>query len=114
MIIPVLHRILVKQDKLEDKDEAYKRAGAAGIYIPSLDEKQREQAAIDTGEVVAIGTTAFRDFGTESPIKIGDSVVFAKYAGKSIVDPHTKDKFVALNDEDVIAIITQEKEPTDG
>lgn len=102
MIIPLLHRILVKVDKIEDKDEAFKRAHAAGIYI-QRDEREREQAAIDTGIVVAIGDTAFKDFGTASPIKVGDYVCYAKYGGKAMEDPYTKEKFVALNDEDVIA-----------
>lgn len=113
MIIPVLHRIVVKQDRLEEKDERYKSATAAGIVIPHLDEKDREQAAIDTGIVKAIGPTVGRDFGAEAFVKIGDTVVFAKYAGKTVVDPEDGEKYVLLNDEDVICI-TVEKEPLDG
>jgi len=105
MIVPILHRILVKQDRLEEKDETYKRAGKVGILIPSLDEKVREQAAIDTGTVVAIGSTAFKDFGTTSPVEIGDYVVFAKHAGKTLIDPETEEQFVCLNDEDICAIL---------
>jgi co-chaperonin GroES (HSP10) len=110
--LPVLHRIIVKQDKLEEKDKDYARASKSGIYIPNLDEKSREQAAIDTGTVVAIGSTAFKDFGTDSPIVVGDYVVFAKHAGKTLVDPDTDEKFVALNDEDIIAKLS--KEPQNG
>lgn len=106
MITPILHRILVKQDKLEEKDEAFKKAGAAGIFIPNLDERSREQAAIDTGIVVAIGDTAFRDFGTTSPIQVGDCVVFAKHAGKVIIDPQDNVQYVALNDEDLVCKIS--------
>jgi co-chaperonin GroES (HSP10) len=51
MIVPLLHRILVKPDLLEEKDETYRRATASGIVIPNLDERSREQAAIDTGKV---------------------------------------------------------------
>jgi co-chaperonin GroES (HSP10) len=107
MIIPILHRILVKQDKLEEKDEAFKRAKGAGLVIPTMDEHGREQAAIDTGTVVAIGDTAFRDFGTTSPIQVGDSVVFARHAGKIIIDPQDNIQYVALNDEDVVAKIQE-------
>jgi co-chaperonin GroES (HSP10) len=106
-IKPILHRILVKQDTLEEKDEVFKRAKAAGLQF-DFTEREREQAAIDTGVVVAMGPTAFRDFGSENPLKEGDSVVYAKYGGKAIVDPETKVKYVALNDEDVIAILTTE------
>jgi co-chaperonin GroES (HSP10) len=103
MIVPILHRILVKQDKLEEKDETFKRAKQAGIFF-DLEEKSREQAAIDTGIVVQIGSTAFKDFGMGNPpIVEGDAVVFAKHAGKTIVDPVDGVKYVALNDEDIIA-----------
>lgn len=111
MIIPILHRILVKPFKLEDVDKDYARAKAAGIFV-DFGEKVREQAAVDKGLVIAVGSTAFRDFGTESPIKVGDEVAFARYGGKAMKDPETEEDFVVLNDEDVIAILT--KEPLDG
>jgi co-chaperonin GroES (HSP10) len=105
MIVPILHRVLVKQDKLEYKDETFKRAAALGIEI-SFGEKNREQMAIDSGVVVSVGPTAFKDFGAEnSPIAVGDRVVYARYGGKIITDPSTKEDFVALNDEDVIAVL---------
>lgn len=108
MIIPVLHRIVVKQDKLEEKDETYRRAKQVGIEIPVLDEKTREQAAIDTGVVKAIGNTAFKDFHCDSPpIEVGDTIVFAKYAGKTVTDVDGE-KYVLLNDEDVICRLIQD------
>ena len=107
VIKPILHRILVKPDTLEEVDEVFKRAKAAGLAF-DFSEREREQAAIDTGIVVDVGPTAFRDFGSENPLKAGDRVVYAKYGGKAIIHPDTKVKYVALNDEDVICIITQE------
>lgn len=108
MIKPILHRILVKPDLIEEKDEAYKAAKRAGLEIVK-NERDREQAAIDTGTVVSYGETVFKDFGVDAnPIKVGDTVVYARYAGKVIEDPADKVKYVALNDEDVIAIITTE------
>lgn len=104
-IKPVLHRIIVKQDSIEDKDEYYKAAKAAGILIHK-DEQSREQLAVDTGTVVSIGATAFKDFGADCPIVVGDTVVYARYAGKVIEDAGVK--YVALNDEDIVAIITTE------
>lgn len=106
-IKPILHRILVKPDNIEDKDEAIRRAKAVGIELVR-EEREREQAAIDTGTVVDFGPTAFQDFHATNPLKIGDTVVYAKYGGKAIIDPETKVKYVALNDEDVIAILTTE------
>lgn len=105
-IKPILHRIIVKPDSIEDVDDHFKRAKSAGLIIQK-EEKDREQAAIDTGVIVAFGETVFRDFHvSENPITIGDRVVYAKYAGKTIMDNDTR--YVALNDEDVIAIITTE------
>lgn len=107
-IKPILHRILVKPDDVLEKDENYKKARELGLIVAEK-EREREQAAIDTGEVVDFGPTVFKDFGVDYiPIAVGDTVVYARYAGKVIVDPATKIKYVALNDEDVIAIITKE------
>lgn len=108
-IKPILHRILVKPDVLEEKDEVFRRAHAVGITVVK-EEREREQMAIDTGEVVDIGVTAFQDFspGLPSPIKIGDKVVYAKYGGKAIIDPETSIRYIALNDEDIIAKFTTE------
>jgi co-chaperonin GroES (HSP10) len=104
-IKPLLHRVLVKPDLLEDIDDTYKRAKAAGLEVGFATEREREQAAVDTGVVVECGPTVFRDFGTENTLNVGDRVVYAKYGGKAIVHPETKVKYVALNDEDVIAIL---------
>lgn len=107
-IKPVLHRIIVKPDKIEDKDPHFKAARAAGIVIVD-EERKREQAAVDTGVVVSIGSTAFKDFGADrDTIKVNQRICYAKYGGKAIEDPATGETFVALNDEDVIAILSQE------
>lgn len=99
------HRLLIKQiDYLED-DPAYQRAKALGITIADVEENKRAKESVDQGTVVQIGTTAFQDFGGTPWCKVGDKVVYAKYAGKLIVDPETQDKFYAINDEDVVAVI---------
>lgn len=105
-IKPILHRILVLPHKLEVVDKQVASARAAGIII-AREESEREQAAVDQGTVIEIGATAFRDFGLEkSPIKVGDTVTYARYGGKAIIDPSDDVKYVALNDEDIIAILT--------
>jgi len=108
MIETVLHRILVKADKLEETDKTYVKAKQLGLHIPEMDDRKRAQAGVDKGVVVSIGPTAFRDFGAESPIKVGDYVAYARFAGKHIEDPYTNEEFVALNDEDVISIFRPE------
>lgn len=97
MIVPLLHRVLIKADKVETKTEA-------GIIL-ALDEK-RENAAAETGRVISIGPTCFKDYGgNPEDIKIGDKIAFAKYAGKTIKDK--EEEYVLLNDEDIIAIIKE-------
>lgn len=106
-IKPILHRILVRPDDIMETDKYLKKAKDLGIIVHQ-DEHSREQAAVDKGTVVSFGATVFRDFNSENMLKVGDQVVYARYAGKVIVDPVDEVKYVALNDEDVIAIITTE------
>ena len=105
MIIPTLHRILVKADRLEEVDKTFVKAKEIGIVIPEMEDRKRAQAGVDKGTVVSIGPTAFRDFNAESPIKEGDYIAYARFAGKIIDDPYTEEDYVLLNDEDVVCII---------
>ena len=108
MIKPLLHRIIVKQHKLNEVNKDYKRAEAIGLFIPEHEDTKRAQAGVDKGIVVSIGPTAYRDFNTGVPINVGDTVAFARFSGKIIVDPQDEEEYVALNDEDVVAILTGE------
>lgn len=101
MIEPITFRIIVKpEDVLEKK---YKN-DIPGFVIAGQ-EKEREQQAVDKGWVVSIGPTAFKDYGVDSPVKVGDYIVYAKFAGKSVEDPETGEKLLICNDEDIIAIL---------
>ena len=109
MIIPSLHRILVKPDKVEEVDQTMVRARSMGLEIPlTEDTRSRAQAGIDRGTVVAVGATAFKDFGTSSPISSGDYIAYARFAGKIIKDPSTEEEFVIINDEDLVCVFIQE------
>lgn len=110
MIEIVGHRVLVKPFKLEEIDEAYARAKKAGIQFVDNDDMKRQQNAVDKGTVVDVGNTAFKDFGGEPWCEIGDLIAFAKYSGKYVEDPFTKETFVILNDEDVVCVFTGEEE----
>ena len=103
MINPILHRIIIKPDLIEEADEVFRSARAAGLAV-QMD--KREQAAIEVGTVVRIGSTCYKEFGTtaeEQGIVVGAKVFFAKYAGKSVTD--NEEKFLAINDEDIIGVI---------
>ena len=94
MIIPVLHRILIKQDKIEESNKDYLKMKQIGLVMPDLDDKKRAQASVDTGIVISVGPTAFRDFGSDSPVKAGDHIAYAKFAGKFIVGISLRLRFI--------------------
>jgi co-chaperonin GroES (HSP10) len=117
----VLHRILVERDIPEDTDAVKtKRAlEKSGLAVPEsvkedLDKQAlRENASMDKGTVVSIGETAFKDYGIESPITVGDYIVYAKFGGKDVTDPESGKVYVVINDEDLVCILSK-KEPLDG
>jgi co-chaperonin GroES (HSP10) len=97
-------RVLVRPFKLEETDEVYKKIKQAGLVVPDLDEKRREQAAIDKGIVISVGQLAYKDWGDGAPwVQVGDEVMWAKHAGKTVdYDEKTGDRLVIINDEDII------------
>lgn len=117
----VLHRLLVRRDKPVDTDAVKTKEAfsSSGLVIPEFikkgleDKEGRENASMDKGVVVGIGPTAFRDYGVEVPVNVGDYICYAKFGGKDVTDPETNEVFVVINDEDLVAILTK-KEPLDG
>lgn len=106
MIVPCGHRVLVKQIDYDEHDEVFKSAKSLGLEIVK-DKQVRYQASVDEGVILAIGSTAWKDFGGEWA-NVGDKVVFAKNAGKLVQDPSDKDgHYVVLNDEDIVAVIKE-------
>ncbi len=101
----VTFRVLVKPHDVLEKDDAYAAAKRMGLDLSLETKLGREQAAVDEGTVVSFGPTVFKDYGVDNPIKVGDVVVYAKHAGKKIVDPTDKVEYLCINDEDVVAII---------
>ena len=94
MIKPVLHRILVQ---LEDIDEVTE----SGIII-AKELIKKERKAVEKGTVLAIGDTAFKDYGgSHDTVKIGDKVLIAQYSGK---DVDKEKNIVVVNDEDLLVI----------
>lgn len=99
MLTPVLHRIILKLDSIEE-------VTASGIVIPK-DLIEKERKAVEIGTVISIGDTAFKDYGGSiDTIKIGDRVIIAKYSGKEIKDID-ETQYVVINDEDVLVIIKE-------
>lgn len=116
MFKPLGHRLVVHRDPVE---ETY---GEMGIIMHSQEQSKKLEAAnAQLGIVVAVGPDAWKayrmidDNGVEKNgkpwAKVGDYVLFSKYAGKNVIDPFTpnNEDLVVLNDEDVICIITPEE-----
>jgi co-chaperonin GroES (HSP10) len=96
MLIPILHRLILKLDSLEEVTKS-------GIVLPK-DLIKKERKAIEIGTVVAIGETAFKDYGGNvNTVSIGDRVIIAQYSGKEIEDVDGT-IYVVINDEDVLTI----------
>lgn len=108
MIEPVTFRIVIKPFSIEEKDETYAIAQRLKLDMSHEKKIQREQAAVDEGVVVSFGPTAFQEFGCDNPLKVGDSIIYARHSGKEVVDPATKEKLVIINDSDVVAILRNE------
>ena len=109
MIIPTMHRIVVKQRQLSEVSQEHKRLEKLGLVVADTEDRKRAQAGVDQGTIVSFGPTAFKDFDTEVPFKISDYIAFAKYSGKVITDPDDHLEYVVINDEDVVAIIKETK-----
>jgi co-chaperonin GroES (HSP10) len=114
MFKPCGHRLVIQRDPVE---ETY---GDSGIIIHANENQQKLDAAnCQMGVIVAIGPDCWEAFrkvdstGNEVNGKpwasVGDYVLYAKYAGKNVIDPFTpEDKdLIILNDEDIIAIVTE-------
>lgn len=100
MIKPVGHRVLIKPDELETETET-------GI-VYRLDTKQERGGQI-FGTIIDIGPNAWKAFDDGEPwAKVGDRVAYARYAGKGITDPVTKEEYVILNDDDIVGVIEDE------
>ena len=97
MLKPVLHRILLKLDNVEEVTES-------GIII-SKDLVKKERKAVEKGVVVAIGETAFKDYGGDAgTLAVGDRVIIAQYSGKEVKDLDDTE-YVVCNDEDILVIL---------
>lgn len=94
-------RILVKPFELEQADEVYKSARLAGIELPEFSAR-KEQINIDKGTVLQIGPKCHEDYIGD--LQVGDIIGYAKFGGKFIKDPETKEDFLVINDEDTICI----------
>ena len=94
-IRPLHDRVVIRRKEEEEKT-------AGGILLPgSAKEKPNE------GEVVAAGIGRVLDSGEVRPVdvKVGDKVVFGKYAGSDTIEIDGQE-LVILSESDIKAVIT--------
>lgn len=94
-IRPLHDRVVIRRKEEEEKT-------AGGILLPgSAKEKPNE------GEVVAVGSGRVLDNGEVRPVdvKVGDKVVFGKYAGSDTIEIDGQE-LVILAESDIKAVIT--------
>ncbi|EKE99802.1 chaperonin GroS [Tolypothrix sp. PCC 7601] len=90
---PLGDRVFVKVSASEEKT-------AGGLYLPDT-AKEKPQV----GEVVAIGPGKRNDDGSrqEPEIKIGDKVLYSKYAGTDV--KLGTEEYVLLSEKDILAVV---------
>ena len=93
-IRPLHDRVVVRRQEEEQKT-------SGGILLPGSAQEKPNQ-----GEVVAVGNGRVLDNGDVRPVdvKVGDTVVFGKYAGSDTIDVDGEE-LVILSEGDIKAVI---------
>ena len=88
MIKPLSDRIVIKV--IEDTEQT-----SGGIFIPDSAKEKPQK-----GEVVAVGLGKINDKGEREPmdVKVGDVVLYAKYAGTDIKMDGVEYKILSVKD----------------
>lgn len=97
-IYPTEYKVLILPKQVDEKTKG-------GIIIPDQT-KERDQFAQMEGEIVAVSPLAFTydDWKEASSPKVGDRVLFAKYAGASVIGKDGKE-YRICNDKDLAAVL---------
>lgn len=92
---PLRDRVVVKRAQEREKTKG-------GIVIP---ETAKETPA--EGEVIAVGTGKLMENGSVKPlnVKVGDRVIFAKYAGTEVT--LDGDEYLVMREEEILGIVTK-------
>lgn len=90
---PLHDRILVRRMEEETKT-------AGGLFIPDTAKEKPQR-----GEIVAAGKGRITEDGKVMPleVKVGDKVLFAKYAGTEI--KFSGEEYIMMREEDVLGIV---------
>lgn len=90
---PLGDRVVLKFAEAEEKTKG-------GIVLPDTAKKKPQE-----GEVVAVGSGKVLENGKKVAldVKVGDKVIFSRYAGTEVKDG--EDQFMVVNERDILAIV---------
>lgn len=93
MLKPLGDRVVIRVLEQEKKT-------ASGIFLPDTAKEKPSQ-----GEVVAVGPGKLQDDGKRVAldVKVGDKIIFSKYAGTEVKFEGTK--YLIVSERDILAII---------
>jgi chaperonin GroES len=92
-IRPLHDRVIIERTEEDEKT-------AGGIYLPDSAKEKPIR-----GKVIAIGTGKLQDNGESRPldVKVGDNVLFGKYAGTEVKLDDTE--YLVMREEDIMGVI---------
>ncbi len=92
-IIPIRDHLVVKIEEEEEKTKT-------GIVLPDTAKEKPQK-----GKVVAVGQGRILENGQKIPleVKVGDVVIFSKYAGTEV--KLEGEKYLVLTEGDILAIV---------
>ena len=92
MLKPLGDRVVIRVLKQEEKT-------ASGIFLPDTAKEKPSQ-----GEVVAVGPGKVQDNGSRVAldVKVGDKIIFSKYAGTEVKYEGTE--YLIVSERDILAI----------
>ena len=95
-IRPMEYKVLVKPEEVEEKTKG-------GIYIPEQ-AKDKEKFAKQEGVLIAVGAIAFTDPDWLERPRVGDRVLYDKYAGCT-VKGKDGENYRIINDKEIGAVL---------
>ena len=95
-IRPMEYKVLVKPEEVEEKT-------AGGIYIP-VQTKDKEKFAKQEGVLIAVGAIAFTDPDWLERPKVGDRILYDRYAGCT-VEGKDKVTYRLISDKEIGAVL---------
>ncbi len=92
-LVPLFDRVVLEKEKMEETT-------ASGIVLPGQNDKEKPGQAV----VVAVGPGGVVD-GKDitMQVKVGDHVLFSKYAGSEVEVEGTK--YTVVKQNDILAVI---------